>query len=188
MDRPGPPMESNVAIERFVAACREANAVGPQEVRQLVERTIADRGDLRAALGLPDAPGLHTILRADDLTVLHVVWAPRMEAPPHDHRMWAVIGVYAGREVNRFWRRDTSGLQSAGTRTLHAGEVVLLGADVIHSVANPLDRSTGAIHVYGGDFFAAERSEWANEHASEERFDPQRAVQRFNRTGGSSKS
>jgi predicted metal-dependent enzyme (double-stranded beta helix superfamily) len=28
-----------------------------------------------------------------------------MTIMPHDHRMWAVIGVYTGREDNIFWRR-----------------------------------------------------------------------------------
>ena len=35
-----------------------------------------------------------------------------------------------------------------------------LGRDIIHSVANPLQKVTGAIHVYEGDFIAMERSEW----------------------------
>jgi predicted metal-dependent enzyme (double-stranded beta helix superfamily) len=35
-----------------------------------------------------------------------------------------------------------------------------IAPDIIHSVLNPIDRLTGAIHVYGGDFFGAERSEW----------------------------
>jgi predicted metal-dependent enzyme (double-stranded beta helix superfamily) len=42
----------------------------------------------------------------------------------------------------------------------HAGDVAQLGPDVIHSVTNPVMKLTGAIHVYGGDFFATERSEW----------------------------
>jgi hypothetical protein len=29
-----------------------------------------------------------------------------------------------------------------------------LGLDIIHSVTNPVDRLTGAIRVYGGDFSA----------------------------------
>ena len=40
------------------------------------------------------------------LTVLNVVWAPGMVLPPHDHRMWAAIGIYAGQEDNEFFRRD----------------------------------------------------------------------------------
>ena len=42
----------------------------------------------------------------DELTVLHVVWAPRMTIYPHDHRMWAAIGIYAGQEDNSFFRRS----------------------------------------------------------------------------------
>ena len=39
-------------------------------------------------------------------------------------------------------------------------ETIPLGEAVIHSVTNPLDQITAAIHVYGGDFFAVRRSEW----------------------------
>ena len=46
-----------------------------------------------------------------------------------------------------------------------------LGSDIIHSVINPIDQLTGAIHIYGGDFFATERSEWdlftLDEHRSD---------------------
>jgi predicted metal-dependent enzyme (double-stranded beta helix superfamily) len=50
---------------------------------------------------------------------------------------------------------------------------------VIHSVVNPLPRLTGALHVYGGDFFAMHRSEWDSETLREERFDADKAVRRF---------
>jgi len=33
-----------------------------------------------------------------DLTILNVVWTPGMVVYPHDHRTWAVIGLYGGRE------------------------------------------------------------------------------------------
>ncbi|HET7526018.1 MAG TPA: hypothetical protein VFK10_08765 [Burkholderiaceae bacterium] len=167
-------------VERFVADCREACATGPSCVRDLIAQAISDPNDLLSALESPDVPGMRTIHRASDLTILHVVWGPKMEVPPHDHRMWAVVGVYAGCEVNRFWRRANGpGLQPIGDATLCAGDAVVLDPGVIHSVANPQAHSTGSIHVYGGDFFAVERSEWASECAGEERFDPQRAVQRF---------
>jgi predicted metal-dependent enzyme (double-stranded beta helix superfamily) len=32
----------------------------------------------------------------------NVVWAPKMTIMPHNHCMWAVIGVYTGREDNIF--------------------------------------------------------------------------------------
>jgi hypothetical protein len=46
-------------------------------------------------------------------------------------------------------------------------------------VTNPIPRLTGAIHVYGGDFFAAERSEWDPETLMEGRYDAERAMRRF---------
>ena len=77
---------------------------------------------------------------------------------PHDHRMWAVIGVYGGREQNVFYRRSEKGLTQHGTKELNAKDTVL--ATIIHAVTNPLDQINGALHVYGGDFFATPRSEW----------------------------
>ena len=44
-------------------------------------------------------------------------------------------------------------------------------------MSNPIPRLTGAIHVFGGDFFAAERSQW--ETLRKQRFDAQRAAHRF---------
>jgi hypothetical protein len=47
-------------------------------------------------------------------------------------------------------------------------------------VINPIPRFTGAIHVYGSDFFLpARRSEWDPETLLEQPWDPQRAVRRF---------
>jgi predicted metal-dependent enzyme (double-stranded beta helix superfamily) len=97
--------------------------------------------------------------------------------------MWAVIGLYTGREDNILWQRikdDPSGrIEAVGARALGVRDAELLGHNVIHSVTNPLPRLTGAIHVYGGDFFAAERSEWDPESLREEQFDTERAVRRF---------
>ena len=77
---------------------------------------------------------------------------------PHNHLLWAVIGVYTGREDNVFWRRirdrRDGKVEAASARALCVGDAEPLGRDVIHSVTNPIPRLTGAIHVYGGDFFA----------------------------------
>jgi hypothetical protein len=51
-------------------------------------------------------------------------------------------------------------LLESGGKDIGAGDVVVLGDDVIHAVANPADRLTGAIHVYGGDFVNQPRSQW----------------------------
>jgi predicted metal-dependent enzyme (double-stranded beta helix superfamily) len=55
----------------------------------------------------------------------------------------------------------------------------VLGKDIIHSVTNPLARLTGAIHVYAGDFFAAERSEWDPETLAEHPYDVAHTMRLF---------
>jgi len=55
------------------------------------------------------------------------------------------------------------------------------GPDLIHSVVNPSAKVTGAIHVYGGDFFAIERSEWDPDSLQERPFDVAKAQRMFAR-------
>ena len=106
-----------------------------------------------------------------------------MTIMPHNHRMWAVIGIYTGREDNIFWRRLTAAegarIEAAGAKSLGERDAEPLGRDVIHSVTNPLPRLTGAIHVYGGDFYAAARSEWDPETLTERPHDRDRIVRLF---------
>jgi predicted metal-dependent enzyme (double-stranded beta helix superfamily) len=59
------------------------------------------------------------------------------------------------------------------------GDCCALGADIIHSVINPIPRLTGAIHVYGGDFVRQERSEWDAETLREGPYDTARVRQLF---------
>ena len=54
-----------------------------------------------------------------------------------------------------------------------------LGRDIIHTVTNPLPRLTGAIHVYGGDFYGVTRSEWDPETLTERRYDMEKNVRLF---------
>ena len=98
---------------------------------------------------------------------------------PHDHRMWAVIGIYGGREENAFYRRGERGLVEAGAKTLDTRDVVPLGESVIHAVTNPLEKITAAIHVYGGEFFATARSEWDPKTLEERPFDVAAAMRVF---------
>jgi predicted metal-dependent enzyme (double-stranded beta helix superfamily) len=122
------------------------------------------------------------LYHAPDLTILNVVWGPRMTIMPHNHRTWAVIGVYTGCEDNIFWRRVDGGggrVEAAAAKALRAGDCAALGKDIIHSVTNPIPRLTGAIHVYGGDFFRADRSEWDSETLHERPYDADKAMRLF---------
>src|SRR6266852_1265763 len=94
-------------LDRFIAECREAVAADPSHkaVREVVARAVSEPGEILGGLGEPKCAGVEALYRGADLTILNVIWAPRMTIMPHNHLMWAVIGVYTGREDNIFWRR-----------------------------------------------------------------------------------
>jgi predicted metal-dependent enzyme (double-stranded beta helix superfamily) len=159
-------------IEQLVADCRAALAErqAPSAVKEVVGRAVSTPGVL--AESVSDAPaGLNVLYRAADLTVVNVVWPPQVSLSPHDHRMWAVIGIYGGVEDNSFYRRQGSSIAASGGKSLHEGDVLVLGTDAIHAVHNPCPRHTGAIHVYGGDFVSSSRSQWDEETLEEQPFD-----------------
>ena len=153
-------------LDQFIAACRAALAEdpSPQAVREVVARAVSDPASVLKGLGEPQRAEAQKLYHAEDLTILNVVWGPHMTVMPHNHEMWAIIGVYTGREYNILWRRlkDEEGgrIEAAGAKALVEHDALPLGRDIIHSVTNPISRLTGALHVYGGDFFGVERSEW----------------------------
>ncbi len=178
-------MSTAFDLERFIADCRAARQADPSHklVREVVARAVSDPASVLKALGEPARSEVQRLFHSPELTILNVIWAPKMTIMPHDHRMWAVIGVYTGREDNIFWRRvagsDKGKLEAAGAKALSEGDAEPLGHNIIHSVTNPIRRLTGAIHVYGGDFFHQQRSEWDPETLLEGRFDVERAMQQF---------
>lgn len=170
--------------ERFVADCRAAFAADPSHkaIHEVVARAMSEPSAVLKGLGEPKRAEIGKLFHSDSLTILNVVWAPGMMVMPHNHRMWAVIGIYSGREDNIFWRRipgEPNRIEAAGAKSLCERDAVPLGSDVIHSVINPIDRLTGAIHIYGGDFFAAHRSEWDSLTLDEHRMDGERARRNF---------
>ena len=171
--------------EQFQADCRAALAdrAPASAVREVVARAVQDPGAVEKALGEPARGGVQVLHRSPELTVLNVIWGPRMTVMPHNHEMWAVIGIYTGREDNILWRRLPGDarhrIEAAGAKALGARDAIPLGRDIIHSVTNPIGRLTGALHVYGGDFFAVPRSEWDPEQLTEQPYDMQRVLRLF---------
>ena len=159
-------------LDTLIADCREAVADPDPRgaIREVLVRTVSRADDVAAALG-KDEGGLFVLYNSEDLTILNAIWAPKMEIFPHDHRVWAAIGIYGGAEENRLYRRGEERLQQAGGRLLDVGDVFGLGADAIHSVANPRTVFTGAIHVYGGDFLNQPRSQWDPDTLLEQPYD-----------------
>lgn len=165
--------------DRFIADCQAAVADGQAAIREQVQAAVADPGGIMAALGEPTQAGVFPIHQAPDLTIINFIWAPYMSLLPHNHRMFAVIGIYSGREDNIFWRHladtgsDDPEVEAAGAKSMGVGEVATMGREIIHSVANPIGKLTSAIHVYGGDFFhpPEPRSQWDYETLREEPWD-----------------
>jgi len=172
-------------LDRFIVECRTAMSLDPthKSIREIVARAVSDPTAVIDGLGAPTRAEVQKLYHSPELTVLNVVWGAGMTIMPHNHLMWAVIGIYTGREDNIFWRRLSEGngcrIEAARAKSLGAGDVEPVGRDIIHTVTNPLARLTGAIHVYGGDFFAAARSEWDPETLLERPFDMEKNLQMF---------
>ena len=168
-------------VEDLLTACVQAMAEPEPRaaVRDAVSRAVADP-KLARACGEPKA-GFDILYRSDDLTVLNFTWPPHMFLFPHDHGMWAAIGIYRGREDNQFFRRAGNSITPSGAKTLDERDVLLLGAEAIHAVENPIGTHTGAIHVYGGDFIAQPRSQWDPSTPGEQPFDLDLVREEFDR-------
>lgn len=172
-------------LDRFVEDCVVAREEGDDHkaVQDVLARAVSEPAAVISRLGEPQRSEVKPLYHSDEMTILNVLWAPKMTIAPHNHNMWAVIGIYTGREDNIFWRRlpgrEDGKLEAAGATALCAKDAEPLGHDIVHSVTNPVPRITGAIHVYGGDFFAAERSEWDPEILTEGPFDMEKNMRYF---------
>jgi len=178
------------ASDELVADCIDAvSEPDPRgAVREVLKRFVTGEGWKLDRLETMTV-GLHVLYGSPELTVLNVVWPPLMLLFPHDHRMWAAIGIYRGREDNAFYRRRGDAVVSSGGRELTERSVLLLGDDVIHSVHNPARSSyTGAIHVYGGDFIGTPRSQWDPNTYTEQPYDLNAVRREFDRAESSFRS
>lgn len=172
-------------LDKFIADCKSAVAGDkPQRViSEIVQVAVSDSKSLMEAIGKPTRGMVEKLYVSDNLTILNVVWAPKMTIMPHNHNTWAIIGVYSGREDNIFWRRikndKTGKIEAAGAKSIAASEVAKLGKNIVHSVTNPTSELTGAVHVYGGNFFEIERSEWDPLSLSEGPYDVEKTLALF---------
>jgi len=169
-------------IDRFVEDCRAAVAEDDSHkaVREVTARAVSNPEMLLQALGEPTEGAVQKLYHGNDLTVLNVIWPAEIVLRPHNHNhIWAVIGVYGGREDNIFWRRTGDRIEAAGAASLMVKDAEPLGKDIIHSVINPTTKLTAALHIYGGDFFNDGRSEWDPESLTERPFDFETSLRQF---------
>ena len=172
--------------EGFVETLRQAahDKCSQQSVEAALSRALTVWRGTPPWLGTPSEAGFRVIYADDHITIISIIWPPHLITEPHNHNMWATIALYEGRENNLLWRRDGDTIVPVGAETICAGEVFSLYANAIHSVHNPLNKYTAAIHVYGGDFMATPRSEWDPEHLVEQPRDMEAARRAFAKANG----
>ena len=112
-------------LDRFISHCKDA-VVQPrpaEAVLALMRQAMSDVAGIREALRsmLGDSLSNAPLFRSSELLILNTVLVPGLVTPPHDHATWAVIGVYGGREDNRFYRKSTTGLEPIARKQLRVG-------------------------------------------------------------------
>src|SRR4051812_15971354 len=112
--------------EKLIADCKAAldGDCSSRNVRDVVASAVSDPAAVILALGEPKQSGIQKIYRSPELTIINVLWRPGMIVMPHNHALWAVIGIYSGREDNILWRRlpeaKDGELEAVGAKTLAA--------------------------------------------------------------------
>lgn len=130
----------------------------PSDVASVLRPYLGAPGLLSRSHRRSSAGGYRTnvvhVHRAGRYSIVALVWRPGQRTPIHSHAAWCVVGVHAGRELERTFRPAEHGVVEIGRRTLGAGDVAWLdaGDDDIHEVANAAATTTISIHVYGLDY------------------------------------
>ncbi|MDH5673145.1 MAG: hypothetical protein OEZ06_13400 [Myxococcales bacterium] len=168
---------STFSIDRFAAECKQAMAGAPNAcdaARQYLEQSLGqhDRADiiavLEAAIPAGASVGEMIVHQSPELTMLYARVPGRFRSGIHNHTVFACIAQLEGEERSTVYAQSDEGLRVREELGVVAGEVMELPADAIHHIENPLEQTSSALHIYGGDFGAlmAKRSLWTEgEHA-----------------------
>jgi predicted metal-dependent enzyme (double-stranded beta helix superfamily) len=161
--------------DEFIARCVATVTTGqePAATVEVVEQALRDQSIARD-LSLDE--GVRILHNSENLTILHVVMSKRAagigDPIPHNHSMWAAVGVTHGSEHNQLFRRSDDTIEPSGVHVIEAGSVFFMDEDTIHSVKNPsAEHVSSALHVYGGDLIGAAKSMWCAPGLNESPFD-----------------
>ena len=162
-------MAAVYTVQQFVEETRAIIDKGWDERKTLeaitepLQRIIA-RQDCLADVhpeGNPHPDRGFPIYRAEDLSILAVIWQPGSGTPIHNHNGWAMEGIISGTERNRnYARRDDASqpwvaeLEEVEPTLVATGQTTALDLppNDIHAVEIPAGK-TLAIHVYGNDLY-----------------------------------
>src|SRR5262245_4386203 len=115
--------------------------------------------------------GRYMLHRAPQFNVTAVLWRPGDWAGAHNHETWGVIGVVDNEiEETRYRVIETGGERASLERvsvTRHGPGAIsrLVPGDEVHAMANPTQRDTLEIHVYGRDLAGLKRRTWSDDGA-----------------------
>jgi predicted metal-dependent enzyme (double-stranded beta helix superfamily) len=150
-------------LDTFLTDCREAVKAGQPAVLDVVQQAISDPERFAAAVRVRPKPWFFAA--DDELTVFCTEARPGSASSPHSHGTWSVLGCFDGAEES-WWHRpgtdsvDAEPLEVLGTGVLRAGQAHALPDNAVHAVMNRWSSSNGVVHVYAGNFLAAERHVW----------------------------
>src|SRR5690606_30869597 len=87
-------------LAKFIRNCLSASEAADAQLQigELLRELVSAPQTLCDKLGEPRRAMIEKLHVSSELTIINVVWAPKMTLLPHNHNVWAVIGVYAGRE------------------------------------------------------------------------------------------
>ena len=79
-------MSANFELEQFITDCRAALATDPSHklVREVVARAVTDPPAVLKALGEPKRAEIQKLFHSDTLTIINVIWAPKMTIMPRN--------------------------------------------------------------------------------------------------------
>lgn len=169
---------SKFSIEAFAEGCKRAmnNAASSEDgAKAYLEKAMKDFGSqaiieaLEAAIPAGASVGEMIVHCSDELTMLYARVPARFQSGIHNHTVFACIGQLEGSEVSTIYAKTKNGkdLKVSETLTANAGKVIQLGADAIHHIENPDNKTAHSLHLYGGNFqtIMEQRSLWdSNDH------------------------
>jgi predicted metal-dependent enzyme (double-stranded beta helix superfamily) len=134
---------------------------------RLLAELVSEDDWLPAEYAAPDLERYRQYLLHCDsrerFSVVSFVWGPGQATPVHDHRVWGLVGVLRGAELNQAFTRDQQEqlLEAGSPERLEPGSVSAVSPAIgdLHRVTNAYDdRASVSIHVYGANIGAVRRA------------------------------
>jgi len=173
----------NFTIKGFAENCKTilANSDDRRTAAAAYLQKTLEENDLRyivdtleAAIPANADVGEMIVHSSPELTMMYVRVPACFQSGIHNHTVFACIGQLYGTEKNVIYNKttDNRGLIETRNTSVKAGEVISLPEDAIHHIENPNKTTSGALHIYGGDFHSImdERSLWDYDDFSEKAF------------------